>query len=201
MIIGSHCRDKEIFPKTVDITIGSWLWMMMILILWWMKLLEEDTGDHLTSYLTSYVWESWWQGVLVWWCQYQFAMSSIRTISFPLLTTLQQQSVQVCGTHQYFDLFSFSFFFQVFSSKLISSSVSSDSLQFSVFSLMVWGSPGSFGVLDKETRVAAIGEFIAKDTDHDVFLLNDLWMRPDHMTIRKSLPKGMSRASQPWDIY
>ena len=84
----------------------------------------------------------------------------------------------------------------MFSSKLISSSVSSDSLQFSVFSLMVWGSPGSFGVLDKETRVAAIGEFIAKDTDHDVFLLNDLWMRPDHMTIRKSLPKGMSHALQ-----
>lgn len=67
---------------------------------------------------------------------------------------------------------------------------SGDSLPFSVFSLMVWGSPGSFGVLDKERRIAGIGDFIAKDTEHDVFLLNDLWMRADHDTIRKALPKG-----------
>ena len=39
---------------------------------------------------------------------------------------------------------------------------------------MVWGSPGSFGVEDKELRMAAIGDFIAGDSDHDVFLLNDV---------------------------
>ena len=39
---------------------------------------------------------------------------------------------------------------------------------------MVWGSPGSFGVLDKELRMAALGEFIAADTEHDIFLLNDV---------------------------
>ena len=59
-----------------------------------------------------------------------------------------------------------------------------------MFSLMVWGSPGSFGVEDKERRMAAIGQWIANDTQHDVYLLNDLWMRPDHETIRKSIPKG-----------
>ena len=45
-------------------------------------------------------------------------------------------------------------------------------------------------MLDKERRIAGIGDFIAKDTEHDVFLLNDLWMRADHDTIRKALPKG-----------
>ena len=49
-----------------------------------------------------------------------------------------------------------------------------ESISFSVFSLMVWGSPGSFGVEDKERRMAALGEFIAADTEHDVFLLNDV---------------------------
>ena len=39
---------------------------------------------------------------------------------------------------------------------------------------MVWGSPGSFGVEDKELRMAAIGDLIAGDSDHDVFLLNDV---------------------------
>ena len=39
---------------------------------------------------------------------------------------------------------------------------------------MVWGSPGSFGVDDKELRMAAIGDLIAGDSEHDVFLLNDV---------------------------
>ena len=70
------------------------------------------------------------------------------------------------------------------------SSTSGDSLSFSVFSLMVWGSPGSFGVLDKERRMAALGSWMAQDSDHDVYLLNDLWMRADHGIIRHSLPEG-----------
>ena len=40
--------------------------------------------------------------------------------------------------------------------------------------------------------MAAIGQWIANDTQHDVYLLNDLWMRPDHETIRKSIPQGIS---------
>ena len=39
--------------------------------------------------------------------------------------------------------------------------------------------------------MAAIGQWIANDTQHDVYLLNDLWMRPDHETIRKSIPQGI----------
>ena len=72
----------------------------------------------------------------------------------------------------------------------ISAPIPADSVPFSVFSLMVWGSPGSFGVSDKETRIAAIGAWIAQDTEHDVWLLNDLWMRPDHDTIKSLLPEG-----------
>ena len=49
-----------------------------------------------------------------------------------------------------------------------------ETVSISVLSLMVWGSPGSFGVEDKELRMAAIGDFIAGDSDHDVFLLNDV---------------------------
>jgi len=71
--------------------------------------------------------------------------------------------------------------------KMIQSLTTTDSLDFSVFSLMVWGSPGSFGVLDKERRIAALGDWIANDTEHDVYLLNDLWMRPDHGTIRDAV--------------
>ena len=71
--------------------------------------------------------------------------------------------------------------------KMIHSLTTTDTLDFSVFSLMVWGSPGSFGVLDKERRMAALGDWIANDTEHDVYLLNDLWMRPDHGTIRDAV--------------
>ena len=71
-----------------------------------------------------------------------------------------------------------------------SNPIPADSVPFSVFSLMVWGSPGSFGVEDKETRIAALGAWIAQDTEHDVWLLNDLWMRPDHDTIKMLLPEG-----------
>ena len=35
----------------------------------------------------------------------------------------------------------------------------------------------------------AIGEYIAK-AEFDVYLLAELWMRPDHATIRRLIPKG-----------
>ena len=46
---------------------------------------------------------------------------------------------------------------------------------------------------DKDLRMAAIGQWIANDTKHDVFLLNDLWMRSDHEEVRKHIPKGRVR--------
>jgi len=71
-----------------------------------------------------------------------------------------------------------------------SSSLLLDSITLNIFSLMVWGSPGSFGVEDKELRIAAIGEFIRNHTEYDVFLLNDLWMRGDHEKILSLIPEG-----------
>jgi len=75
------------------------------------------------------------------------------------------------------------------------SSISLDTITLNVFSLMVWGSPGSFGTEDKELRMKAIGNYIANHTEYDVFLINDLWMRGDHETIRKLIPEGYQMTS------
>jgi len=56
-----------------------------------------------------------------------------------------------------------------------------------VLSLNTWGMPATFGSYDKELRMAAIGDFINK-TEHDVYLLEELWMRPDHNNIRSRIP-------------
>ena len=58
-----------------------------------------------------------------------------------------------------------------------------------VLSLNTWGMPATFGSYDKELRMAAIGDFINK-TEHDVYLLEELWMRPDHNNIRGRIPAG-----------
>ena len=38
-------------------------------------------------------------------------------------------------------------------------------------------------------QIAAIAAFIANSSEYDLVLLQDLWMRPDHETIRAALPK------------
>jgi len=58
-----------------------------------------------------------------------------------------------------------------------------------VMSLNVWGMPAKVGSEDKELRMEAIGKFIQKK-EYDVYLLAELWMRPDHETIKKLLPEG-----------
>jgi len=58
-----------------------------------------------------------------------------------------------------------------------------------VMALNVWGMPAKVGSEDKELRIKAIGEYIAK-AEFDVYLLAELWMRPDHATIEASLPEG-----------
>ena len=86
-----------------------------------------------------------------------------------------------------------------------------------LLSLSVWGAPTSLGTKDKAERVgtfgcfsylilnhearggclqivnclqiASIAAFVANSTEYDLILLQDLWMRPDHETIRASLPK------------
>jgi len=64
-----------------------------------------------------------------------------------------------------------------------------DDHELRILSLSVWGAPSSLGTKDKTERIAAIAAFVANSTEYDLVLLQDLWMRPDHETIRASLPK------------
>lgn len=63
-----------------------------------------------------------------------------------------------------------------------------------MLSLMVWGSPGSFGTSDKELRIAAIGN-LTQSSGWDIFVLSDLWMRPDHDKILQLIPEGWDMTS------
>ena len=63
-----------------------------------------------------------------------------------------------------------------------------------LLSLMVWGSPGSFGTEDKELRIAAIGN-LTQTSNWDIIVLSDLWMRPDHQKIQQSIPEGWDMTS------
>ena len=58
-----------------------------------------------------------------------------------------------------------------------------------MLALNVWGMPAKVGSEDKELRIAAVGDMINK-AEFDVYLLAELWMRPDHETIRQRLPPG-----------
>jgi len=58
-----------------------------------------------------------------------------------------------------------------------------------VMALNVWGVPATFGSLDKEERMKAIGEYIQR-REYDVYLIEELWMRPDHATIKSMIPQG-----------
>merc|ERR1711892_1133617 len=66
-----------------------------------------------------------------------------------------------------------------------------DGKEIKIFSLSVWGAPASFGTEDKEERIQAIGEYIVNHAKIDLFLLQELWMRPDHETIRAMLPRDL----------
>ena len=61
--------------------------------------------------------------------------------------------------------------------------------QLRVMSLNTWGMPHTLGSEDKELRMAAIGRYI-NQSEHDVYLLEELWMRPDYATIASHLPQG-----------
>ena len=49
-----------------------------------------------------------------------------------------------------------------------------------------WGIPHTFGSKDKEERMEKIGHLLGRG-DYDLVLLEELWMRPDHETIKSSL--------------
>ena len=61
-----------------------------------------------------------------------------------------------------------------------------------VMALNTWGMPATFGSQDKELRMQAIGEHIARG-EHDLYLLSELWMRPDHNTIKSLLPANWTQ--------
>lgn len=56
-----------------------------------------------------------------------------------------------------------------------------------VLSLNVWGMPALVGSEDKELRMSAIGDFVQK-AEYDLYLFSELWMRPDHETIKQRIP-------------
>jgi len=58
-----------------------------------------------------------------------------------------------------------------------------------VMSLNIWGMPRTFGSADKEDRMLAIGKHIQKG-EYDMYLLEELWMRPDHNMIKSLIPEG-----------
>lgn len=58
-----------------------------------------------------------------------------------------------------------------------------------VMALNTWGMPANFGSEDKDLRMEAIGHLIGKQ-EYDVYLLEELWMRPDHAKIKSLLPEG-----------
>ena len=85
-----------------------------------------------------------------------------------------------------------------------------------VLALNVWGMPAVIGSMDKELRMKvsfnimsqpfpslwpscrlkfktpkAIGDFIAK-AEYDIYMLVELWMRPDHATIQAKVPEVSS---------
>lgn len=67
--------------------------------------------------------------------------------------------------------------------------VSTNAIPLKVMSLNTWGMPHSFGSEDKEVRMVAIGQHI-NQSDHDIYLLEELWMRPDYETIKRFVPDG-----------
>ena len=58
-----------------------------------------------------------------------------------------------------------------------------------LMALNTWGMPATFGAQDKTARMQAIGELIQKQ-EYDIYLLEELWMRPDHAHIKSLLPSG-----------
>lgn len=55
-----------------------------------------------------------------------------------------------------------------------------------VMSLNTWGMPHTMSSEDKEIRMEAIGKLLAQ-SEYDIVMLEELWMRPDHATIKNSL--------------
>ena len=58
-----------------------------------------------------------------------------------------------------------------------------------LMALNTWGMPATFGAKDKTLRMQAIGELIQKQ-EYDIYLLEELWMRPDHALVKSLIPSN-----------
>jgi len=58
-----------------------------------------------------------------------------------------------------------------------------------LMALNTWGMPATFGAKDKTLRMKAIGELIQKQ-EYDIYLLEELWMRPDHALVKSLIPSN-----------
>ena len=58
-------------------------------------------------------------------------------------------------------------------------------------SLNTWGMPEKLGSEFKTQRMNAIAKEISKG-EFDIYLLEELWMQPDHETIAKNIPANYS---------
>ena len=58
-----------------------------------------------------------------------------------------------------------------------------------ILSLNTWGMPATFGSKFKTERMAAIANELSK-AEYDLYLFEELWMRPDYATIRAKVPEG-----------
>jgi len=64
-----------------------------------------------------------------------------------------------------------------------------DCVPFRVLSLNTWGMPASMGSMYKTERMAAIAKMLNK-ADYDLYLFEELWMRPDYNTLWYAVPDG-----------
>jgi len=116
----------------------------------------------------------------------------------PLLVTTEEARTSICTRKRLFLVAAILLIWGIIISTLVvnffvvspSIPAPADDKVLDILSLSVWGSPHSFGTEDKEERITAIGEFISNRTDVDVFLLQELWMRPDHNNILTILQRN-----------
>ena len=54
-------------------------------------------------------------------------------------------------------------------------------------SFNIWGMSAIFGAKDKTLRMKAIGKLLQKQ-EYDIYLLEELWMRPDHALVKSLVP-------------
>jgi len=68
-----------------------------------------------------------------------------------------------------------------------------------ILSMNCWGVPHAYGSQDKEVRMKHIGEMVEKK-EHDLYLFQELWMRPDHAVIQQHANKSGYHMTEVGDL-